>query len=204
MANNCAFLLKAVSKSKENLDRLVKIMNYEDEKGWHLCRIFSADVHDTEEVNGLYAYTIGGDCAWSVGTCMTEGGYFDNYRSTRGILKCPSKWKSGGKEKCAEIVVTMPQLCELLDMGVEIWSEEEGCQFQEHMQFYSPEGHKNGHTDVADSKDWSRLTNDDGEYIDKDGNVVDDWEDAACEEGMEGFDDYGEFATVCEIYGRGE
>lgn len=28
--------------------------------------------------------------------------------------------------------------------------------------------------------------------------------DAACEEGMEGFDDYGEFATVCEIYGRGE
>jgi uncharacterized membrane-anchored protein YitT (DUF2179 family) len=41
-------------------------------------------------------------------------------------------------------------------------------------------------------------------HIDKDGNVVDDWEDAACEEGMEGFDDYGEFATVCEIYGRGE
>lgn len=67
------------------------------------------DVYDNEivTVNGY------GNCAWSVSSCMFEGGYITDH-------------------KLEKYALTINQACSMLNIECEIFSNEPGCAFAEH------------------------------------------------------------------------
>ena len=64
MANNCFYTMMAVSKNRNALERLLKIMRYKDIE-YYLYRVFNADDDKIRESNGYYYVSINGDVAWS-------------------------------------------------------------------------------------------------------------------------------------------
>lgn len=106
MANNCYFEMKARG---ENVKRLYDVLNYEDEE-YALGRVYSVDIVDETEDTIFLC----GDCAWSVYTAML------NYEE-RKI-----------KDK---MLVTLDKLSEILDLDIEVISDEGGCAFGEHYYF---------------------------------------------------------------------
>ena len=117
---------------KAAVDEFIKVVesdyHYSDEGVYrgsydrHLSRIFNREVTSyIAEASGQCAAEISGDCAWSVYSCMTEGGYFsrrffEDYsdRSHATTLKLES-----GK----------------LGLEIEVFSEESGLGFREHFLY---------------------------------------------------------------------
>lgn len=144
MANNAAYDITFVSKSKETLERLVKIMKYQDPE-YFIYRVFSVEADDiVDEGNGLFSIYISGDVAWS------NHDWFDNLEDfTR-------KAENGAH------YVTLDILAKRLDFGVEAFCEECGCEFQE--------WHKCDHNGNAQDEvvDWKEI------WKDADGNELDE------------------------------
>ena len=134
MANNCGFSLKARGSEKD-LSRLLSIMNYTDSE-YRLYRIFEAVADTYEESNTIYIY---GDCAWSVRSCMLdiEFNYYNSAKKTNSLVD--NKGVKG---------ITIDQLAKILNLDIEIWSEEYGCGFQEHYII-----NHNGEIEVSDCVD---------------------------------------------------
>jgi len=66
MANCCWYEMVAVAPKKETLERLIKIMNYEDDEYFiYRCRSCSSDEIVFDEKSNLYYVGIQGDVAWS-------------------------------------------------------------------------------------------------------------------------------------------
>lgn len=149
MANDCFYELRAKG-SEANLKRLASILKYDD-KEYALSRIFSAEICDETKD----AISIFGDCAWSVYCCMCEGDstYFNGGTPV---------FDNGAKR------TTIDRLAKMLNLKIEIWSEECGIGFQEHY-----------------------LINEEGEFL------IDDCRDASFDEEDEiigGFPNYMEFS----------
>lgn len=115
MANECSFMIRAVARSRESLDRLEKILDYED-KEFYLYRVFSSDRDKSEDFveDSLYVATFYGSVAWAA-----EGWVHDT-PDPKDII-----------EKTGAHYSTFTEICPALDIGVEIYAEEEGCEFQE-------------------------------------------------------------------------
>lgn len=64
MPNWCSYTMKAVSKSKDALDRLIKIMTYED-KEYYIYRCASVGVSDEVQEGDYFVAMVYGDVAWS-------------------------------------------------------------------------------------------------------------------------------------------
>lgn len=112
MANCCFFDLTALGK-KENLDRLYRIMKYEDGE-YHLYRVRQVEVISFKEwKDGLFEMKLYGDVAWSSEPWINSEGY----------------GKKG--EKTGTIFTSMTHLSEVLDLAVEWYAE--GDDFEEHM-----------------------------------------------------------------------
>ena len=62
MPNWCSYTMKAVSKSKEALDRLINIMSYMD-KEYYLYRCASVSVYDEFQEDGYFVAMLCGDVA---------------------------------------------------------------------------------------------------------------------------------------------
>lgn len=189
MANDCAYILKIVGKDKEAVMQTALALDYKDFKdGYYLCRIFSADITDTEECDGFFAVEVAGDCAWSVNSCMFD----ESYPSWRGLKlgeQKPKHFKDWlGKECFIKEFVTMPVLCKKLGVGVEIWSSEPGCEFQEHFRV-----DHNGDVNYNECILWHE-----GWDVDEEGNYL----EPNPEKDEGGFDDFGEYSTCGEIYGE--
>lgn len=110
MPNLCDYDMRVEGK-KENIEKLQRIMKYEEEV--HMYRIFSADIYDLEKKNeDTCVASICGDCAWSVYVCMMEGDvcYFQGEKDGTSLIK----------------------LSKELDLKIEIYSSESGIGFQEH------------------------------------------------------------------------
>jgi len=116
MPNLCSYGMKVVG-TKENKDKLLEIMKrgYDctKEDDIHMWRVFDAYRNsykgDDEEL-----YFIGGNCAWSVYSCMFDGpGTYQQRDET-------------GKG------TTIVQLSKDLNLDIEIFSEEPGIGFMEH------------------------------------------------------------------------
>lgn len=112
MANDCWYQMCAVGP-KESLERLIRIMNYEDPKLF-IYRVFSVEMNsDIKPIDDeRYSVYLAGDVAWSISswiknTCEIEG-----------------------KDK--RLFVNLRFLSELLHIDFEIQSEESGCAFQQH------------------------------------------------------------------------
>ena len=162
MANCCGWDMMVVGKDKASLDRLLKILKYED-KEFYLYRVFDAYVNTKPRKRGdYYVARYYGDVAWSADPWVNATPNPDE-KNDRGAS-----------------YTNLREICKTLGIGVEIWTEEPGVGFQQHIIIDS-----RGEVGVDDSEDWT-----DG-YEDEDGEEVE-------EEG--GFADYGEFSHPDEIY----
>lgn len=182
-------MLKIVGRNKEAVMQAAHALQYKDLKdGYYLCRIFSAEMANTEEKDGFFAVEVSGDCAWSVSACMFD----DGYASWRGLKlgeQSPNHFKDWqGKDCFTNEFVTMPILCKRLGVGVEIWSKEPGCAFQEHYRI-----DHNGEVDINETVYWNE-----GWDEDEDGNYT----EPNPKKDRGGFDDYGSYSENEEIYGE--
>lgn len=131
MANNCYYEMK-VKGNKEDCNRLFKILNYEDNE-YYLARIFSVDIIDEEDDR----ITLCGDCAWSVYTCMCEGSV--------GTYK---KFDEEVRDDKGRLMTTIAYLSDILNLEIEVISDEPGMGFSEHLCY------KNGEEIVNDCEDY--------------------------------------------------
>ena len=124
MANICDFSM-VVKGKKENIEKFINMM---EQKGnvW-MGRGAMVNRIDIEEFeNGNYRCQIDGETKWSVISSMV-----DNAISMRTE---PEKWY-WGEDKSKLSFVTLYEACEQLELDMEVYSEEPGCEFQEHYLF---------------------------------------------------------------------
>lgn len=116
MANICSFLMK-VRGNKSDIEQFHKALNQEG-KIW-IGRGAETDL--TFEKDG--AAFLSGWCKWSVVSALT-----DNAVSMRTE---PDMWYHEDGEEDKEYI-TLYEACKRWNIVMEIYSEEGGCQFQEH------------------------------------------------------------------------
>lgn len=111
MANNCDYSARITGR-KQNVEELIRMMRFEGEFKYDgIGRIFSCEICDDYELeeaeaNDIVRVDVGGDCAWSVLSSMRRDG------------RRPRSLESES---------------ERLNLVVEVYSSEPGCQFQEHV-----------------------------------------------------------------------
>ena len=128
MPNICDFRMKAVG-NRESLKMLEKILiedyDYLDEEYInnknnikHLSRVFSAHVEESYFNNNDDGFIcVCGECAWSVDTCMLsgDGTYYNMNKNTQSNVTC------------------LEEITKELGLVIEIFSEEYGMEFTEHI-----------------------------------------------------------------------
>lgn len=124
----------------------------------HFCRVFEAapsgeftflkQVNDNYEVF-LKRLEITGDCAWSVASCMTSGAY--TYYS-----QFKEKYENRSQ------ATTLQLESRRLNLVIEVYSEETGCAFSEHMLYV------NGEEVINDCVDYNEI------WYDEDDNELDE------------------------------
>ena len=140
MPNWCAYTMKAVSKSKDALDRLISIMSYED-KEYYIYRCAVIEVYDEFQEDDYFVAMLHGDVAWGCDS------WFDR------IERIDETIESGGH------YVTLDILCERLGIAIEVFGEEPGMEFQEHY-LCNPKG------DTV----WNECTEWHQDWFDEEGN----------------------------------
>ena len=182
--------MRVVSKSREAIERLERIMNYKDDE-FYCYRVRGFDMEGEIEGDGvLFRADFYCDSAWCSGDWFTD---FDspetkivvgyerddsgNYISTKPIF---------GKAHYTSVT----HLCRMLGLGVEMWSTEPGMCFAEHA------GCDHNGVHFYETEDYTE------EYPeDKDGKVL-----YECQPTVRcGFGDkFGKWRTTGEIYGDEE
>lgn len=152
MPNLCNYSMK-VTGAPENVEKFINIIqvNYMyKEDGTcinpntgemvdrHFWRVFEAYIEDDEIENNIRSVIIGGDCAWSVHSCMCSG---------LGTYQSNSPNRKG---------TTLRDESERLSLTIEVFSEECGFCFMEHMVYV------NGKQIINDCIDWNEYYT--GEY----------------------------------------
>lgn len=109
MANNCGYQAKVVGPTEESIKAFIRAMRWEGE--YEECgvgRVFECDAEEIEKRESDYACMIYGDCAWSVYSAMINS-------------------------ICRTLPNSLPKITKDLGITVEFYSEECGCEFQEHI-----------------------------------------------------------------------
>ena len=181
MPNFCSYDLKAVSKNKESLERLLNIMKYKDPE-YYIYRCFQAfgDGGVVEE-GDYYTLMIFGDVAWR---CHD---WFEHEEDVSRVLRKDDKFgfAYGDNWPGPAHYITLDMLCERLDIGIECWGQELGGCFQEHYLV----NHK-GEVVCRDCREYTEI------WEDENG------EDLEEPEKIGGFEEYCEFSFPEEIYGE--
>ena len=127
MANICSFNMVVVGNTEENINLFCDIMN-QNGTTW-MGRGAEASIDNIEYKDGNYRAEISGWCKNSVEAAMV-----DNAISMR---EHPEIWSSHGKDRDGNKLtfVTIYEACEMLSLDMEVYSEEPGCEFQEHYLF---------------------------------------------------------------------
>ena len=162
MANNCPYNMRVVAKDKAAIERLYNIMRYRDSE-YYLYRVFSVEKDETEEDGDLFVADFFGDVAWGCSPWI-----YDETDKTK-------------KSATGAHYSNLLEICADLNVGVEIFAEEEGIGFQQHFRV-----DRRGEIDISESADWSCEYNEDGEPISQTG-------------GLEGYMDW---SYCSEIYGE--
>lgn len=126
MANHCNYSMR-IQGNPDSVENVIKAlqsdyhyetMEFDHDK--HLFRVFEALIvdDDIDEEDDYRSVIVDGYCAWSVNSCMMEDGYyFDN------------KKEYGDKSKGTTLV----ELSKDNNVQIEVYSEEGGACFQEHI-----------------------------------------------------------------------
>ena len=166
MANCCFYTLHAVSKSEKTLKRLLNIMNQTDNE-YYIYRCDQAVLENSYKDGEYFVYEISGDVAWS---CSHWVGNTERNDDEHTL--------SNGAH-----YVSLDILAKRLDFAFEIYAEETGNQFQQHIVC-----DHNGSVQ-EDTAEWSQT------WQDEDGNDLDE----PVEDGGFG-DEYCNFMTAEEVY----
>ena len=150
MANDCYFDMMVVSPNRESVERMYKIMKYEDPE-YYIYRVRdvseSSDI-EYDDISGLYYQTLCGDVAWSASRWVTdEPNPEDKAENGAGYT-------------------VLPELAKVLDISFEVFTEECGMCFSEYLHI-TPEGVVEAeccdyHSMYLDDDDWEYLS-----YIEK-------------------------------------
>ena len=124
MSNYCNYSMCVVG-TKENVEEFTKVINADYDYRTmqfsydrHMFRVFEAECDEIEERdNGIYQTVINGYCAWSVSSCMLEGGYYKD---------CKERY--GSNFRGTTLLIESKRL----NIDIEVFSEESGMCFQEH------------------------------------------------------------------------
>lgn len=148
MANNCWYQMK-VSGKPESIREFIKVIQYEHPIR-SLSRVFEAGIDDEESIDAEGYVHITGDCAWSVHTCMMEGqGSYVNdsiNEHRKALLELEESKKELGNDlikkaffnKKKKELESFPNSSliresEILNLTIEVFSEECGLCFSEHL-----------------------------------------------------------------------
>lgn len=127
MPNYCDYEMK-IKGSKEAIARVLACLkadyNYNEGKPEHkhFFRVFQAEEEGepTKNPDGTYTLIVWGDCAWSVSSCMLDGG-FSYYQAI--------------KKDYPDIFMGTTLVEQSKDCEIEVFSEEPGMGFSEHYIF---------------------------------------------------------------------
>lgn len=119
MANDCMFKIRLVSPDRSALVRVKQIMRYKDPELW-MYRVREFHPGRIRKRDGYYILDCEGDVAWS------DMKWFDPSWVIEWMKNPPKKSEVRGRP------TVFPELCRMLDFGVESWTEEWGVGFQGH------------------------------------------------------------------------
>lgn len=119
MANDCEYNMLAVSPHRESLERLEKILLYQDPE-WYIYRVRECVAGDIEECDGLYTRPFYGSVAWSAGSWM----------DARITAEPKEKREHTDNGAC---YTNLLELSQILDIAFEVFTEELGCCFAEYI-----------------------------------------------------------------------
>ncbi len=146
MANNCCYSMKIVGHNKQDIDEFISMLQYHHKDGKYFARIFEAYVSNIYEENeDRFVASVDGDCAWSVYSCMCAG---------------PFTYYDRNCEKDNEIT-NLAIETKRLNLIVEIFSEEPGIGFAEHIIF------DNGTEVLMEEEDYGEYYNDENLSIEE-------------------------------------
>lgn len=144
MPNYCNYSMCVVGKQRKNVEEFIKVINADYDYGKmefscdrHMFRVFEAECNEIEERdNGTFEVIIYGYCAWSVASCMFEGGYYRRFQE-----------EYGSNSRGTTLLIESKKL----NLDIEVYSEESGMCFQEHYVI------TNGELKVDESVDWEEI-----------------------------------------------
>ncbi|MCY7865965.1 hypothetical protein P8918_12930 [Bacillus spizizenii] len=176
MPNYCNYSMK-VTGNPEAIREFIEVIQREDRKsGRYLCRIFEAEVLNEETIPEGFV-EIAGDCAWSVYSCMMEGPNtyskddFAEFNKNKQEIESLKKSNNLAmkinyafeQEKIESEMLPSSLIREsrLLNLTIEVFSNEYGIGFQEHIVI------ENGDIVVDDCKDAQEYDTTEFETVEK-------------------------------------
>lgn len=127
MPNYCDYKMR-VRGIPANVDKFINIIQAPDYTQRHLYRVEADIINENIDVFGLKTALIGGYCAWSVYSCMMEGPftYYDDCK--REDLSHTDITKDD-VERGTSLIIESKRL----GLIIEVYSDEPGMGFQEHI-----------------------------------------------------------------------
>lgn len=189
MANDCCGTMRVVSRDKGAIDRFEKIMQYRDDE-FFCYRVFEFERTSMFEEDGYLVAEYSTDVAWGSDKWFRDSDNPDEkirigynkktYYREDGTSYVADDWDSPVYGTAHYTSVT--HLCKALGIGVELWTTEPGCGFEEYA--------------IVDSL--GRMTYQTADYSEErtdDGEIVGE---------KHGFKDFGSWLPASAIYGRRE
>ena len=181
--------MRVVAKGKSAIDRFEKIMQYEDDE-FFCYRVFQFERTSIAKDGGLWVAEFSTDVAWGSGKWFQDsdkpeeriviGHEKKTYQLEDGTSYVADDWDSPIYGTAHYTSVT--HLCKVLGIGVELWTTEPGCGFEEHAMVDGL-----GRVDYKTAK-YSEEYTDNGEFVGEE----------------HGFKDFGDWLSASEIYGGRE
>ena len=110
MANLCSYVMKIVSDKKENVDKVMNLLNETNMDKEYIGGRIDSSIYEYEKTkNGRYSVSVFGDCAWSIWGCLFGGEWTNDLNS-----------------------MTIVQASKKFNLDVEIFSQEPAAGFAEH------------------------------------------------------------------------
>lgn len=124
MANMCDFKMRVVGEKRENIETFYNMLN---QKGTtYMGRGGESIMEDISESDGVYSTMIEGWCKWSIRASLVLDAI--------SMRNHPERWTFGNTVKMDTLkFLTLYEACEKLELDVEVYSSEPGCEFQEHV-----------------------------------------------------------------------
>lgn len=171
MANICTASIKIVGKTEQSIKELISVFNHHHPK-FYLYRSCLCYEGEIETEGEYFTAEVDVDVAWRSANLLSPFEEFHIYGKECGLPQDHPAYNA--------VCTDLPSVCKALDVGLEIWAEESGCCFQEHIVI----DHK-GNIVENDSVEWC------DEHEDEDGNIVEE---------SGGYEEFGDFDDAVRIY----